>query len=215
MATRLAHNSNSYARGFTLIEMLVVMSLMMVMTTSFYLNFRQASVGRSALNQAAAQVISDIRRTQSLALAGSQYPTGTVVCGFGLHYVNATSYQVYVVPDRDNNGSCANEIATTVNHLASDPATTVVETRTFPNTNISITAAFSDIFFVPPDPKTYINNDATLVAPIVGDCSTLAEHCANITVQIAGQSLPSSPDCTTQLCSRIKLYTSGQLNIVP
>ena len=65
------------------------------------------------------------------------------------------------------------------------------------NTNFQLSAAFSDIFFEPPDPKTYINNVST-ISPLVT---------TDINIVLKGQA------CTAQNCTTVTISTAGTIDI--
>lgn len=155
------------------------------------LNFRSSPKSQVARSQTAAVIVSDIRRVQSMASAGSRFQ-GNIVCGYGIQYVDNVSYRLYAksVPASNPCSSIGNR-----NFQTGD---LIVEIKNLTNSNMEIRSAFSDIFFEPPDPKTYINNKSAL-----NDPSTA------IFIQLKGQS-----DCLSQPCTQITIYPSGQINLI-
>lgn len=177
-------------RGFTIIELLVISAIIATFSVVLILNFRSSPTSKTARVQTASVVLSDIRRAQSLALSGSRYQ-GNLVCGYGFHYVNPTSYFIYVktVPV---SGPCSS--VATHNYQSGDPIT---ENKILINTNMEFRSSFNDIFFEPPDPKTYINNKSSLNIPP-----------ATLTIQLKNQN-----NCAQNTCTEINVFTSGQIDL--
>lgn len=178
-------------KGFTIIELLLVTVIIATFSVVLVLNFRSSPRTRVARNQVASVVESDFRRLQSMALAGSRFQ-GNIVCGFGIHYLNNTSYILYAGVLDGGMLTCQN-----TNHNYQVGIDLVVETKNIINSNMEIRSSFFDIFFEPPDPKTYINNNPALGGSPV-----------SIDIQLKGQS-----SCAGQSCTQITIYPSGQINL--
>ena len=176
--------------GFSVIELLVISAIIATFSVVLILNFRSSPKTRVARNQVAAIIVSDIRRVQSMAVAGNRYQ-GNVVCGYGIEYVSNVSYRLYAKPVPAA-GPCSS--VSTRNYQAGD---LIVETKNLTNSNMEIRSSFSDVFFEPPDPKTYINNNPALNGP-----TTV------ISIQLKGQT-----NCAQQSCTQITIYPSGQINL--
>lgn len=174
--------------GFSLAEMLIVIAIVSILSGFLLMNFRTTASNKTARNQVSSVVISDLRRAQSMALSGTQ-KDGTIVCGYGLHYIDSQTYSLYA---KTPAGACSG--LTTRNYASGD---LIVETRKITNTNFQIGAAFQDIFFQPPDPKTYINNSNTLSPPVT----------TAINLVLVGQS------CSPSNCTTITVSTSGSIDI--
>lgn len=177
--------------GFSIIELLVVSAIIATFSVVLILNFRMSPQSRTAREQTASVVLSDIRRAQSMALAGSQF-SGVTVCGFGIHYVNITSYLIYAGVLDGGATRCQD-----TNHNYQAGTDLMVENRKLINDNMEIRSSFLDVFFELPDPKTYINNSASLAAPPV-----------IIQIQKKGQA-----NCGQQSCTSVEIYTSGKLEL--
>ncbi|MBI2063839.1 MAG: type II secretion system protein [Candidatus Yanofskybacteria bacterium] len=178
------------SRGFSIIELLVITAIIATFSVVLILNFRSSPTSRTAREQTASVILSDVRRAQSLALSGSRYQ-GNLVCGYGVHYINPTSYLLYAkaVPA---SGPCFS--VATRNYQAGDP---IVETKILINVNMEIRSVFDDVFFEPPDPKTYIDDEFDLE----GSPST-------ITVQLKGQQ-----NCGQKSCTKVVIYPTGQIDM--
>jgi len=178
------------AKGFTLIEILIVSAIIATLSVVFILNFRLSAKNKTARLQVASIIVSDLRQAESMSISGSRYQ-GNIACGFGVHYVDSATYLIYAksVPMDQPCASLA-----TRNYTDGDP---IVAAKKVFNPGVEIRSHFNDIFFEPPDPKIYIDNDSSLThAP------------EQIIIQLLGQA-----DCVSQPCTTIQVYTSGELDI--
>lgn len=179
-------------RGFSIIEVLVVCAIMATFSVVLILNFKSSPKNRVARSQVADVIISDFRNAQALALAGSRFG-GNTVCGFGVHYVNPTSYLIYAGV---LNGGATRCIDTDHNYQAGIDL--IVENKKIINVNMEMRSPFSDVFFEPPDPKTYIN-----------DKSALNTNPTTIQIQLVGQN-----NCSGQTCTDITINISGSIDVI-
>jgi len=138
-------------KGFSLIEMIIVASIIGILATTLVLNFRAGSK-ETALRQVAQQIASDVRRTQTMALSVKRYE-GETRCGYGMTQVDDQTYQIYVGPN-SRDVDC-HEI-TEKNFGTGDQ---IIETVKLLDSQIKIVGIFPDIFFEPPNPTTYIDNN--------------------------------------------------------
>ena len=187
-------------QGFSLIELLIIMAITVLVGTTFVLNFRAASTNAAARHQLSSVMIADIRNAQSLAVSGGKVNNPSSgreenPCGYGLHYVNSAAYYIYAgMPT----GSCSG-----ANRNFQDGTDIIVETRTIGNPNMILSGSapggvFYDVFFEPPDPKVYLNNDANL---------STAPTATDIYVVRLGQVCPGG-DCTI-----VSVHKSGAINL--
>lgn len=135
--------------GFTLMELLVVFSIMAILTALFLVNFR-ASGDQSKIGLIAHNMASDIRSSQSKTLGAVKYEGSVPEGGWGIHIEEGKSqYTVFADIDGDaaydapGETSAVKKFDDTVTVLSIDQAGTV------------------DIVFEPPDPTTYINGTST------------------------------------------------------
>jgi prepilin-type N-terminal cleavage/methylation domain-containing protein len=138
--------------GFTLVELLVVLFIILLLSTLLLVNYRGGQK-KYALSQASQQLISDLRKAQNMAMSGAeiygQY------CGYGLEIDQSnrpTSYRFYA----DKSTDCQ----TSNNQY--DSGDEILEIIKLPSRiRIQSTSPSPiDIFFKPPQPTTYINADA-------------------------------------------------------
>lgn len=138
-------------RGFSLIEMIVVLAVVAVLGTMLVLNFRASSTNTAARRQTAFIVTSDIRRMQSMALSGSG-SAGIPACGFGIHYADPTTYLIFV--HVLGTASCGAKT-----YEAGD---LVMDRTTLQNPSMAFKTAFDDVYFEVPFAKTYLGGSAEL-----------------------------------------------------
>ena len=164
--------------GFTLIEVLVVASITIVITGFLMVNFSETKLN---LDHTMNLVVADIRDTQTKAITSATY-NSTLRCGYGVSYVNATTFKIYTSPTASNACSTYNR-----NYEVTD---TIARTVVIRDQGVEFRSSFSDIFFEPPDPATFINNIAGLSTPPVqivirrtgADCATSPGSCRIICV---------------------------------
>lgn len=178
------------SKAFSTLELLVVAGIIATLSVALVLNFRLGARTATARFQVASAIVSDIRKMQSRALAGRTYD-GTIVCGYGVRYSSASSYDLYAKPV-PGVGSCASLV--TYNYQAGD---IIVETRKLVSTQMEIRSSFQNIFFLPPDPKVYVNNVALPTSAMT-----------TITIQLVGQQ-----NCAQGTCTKIEVYNSGQIDL--
>lgn len=179
-------------RGFTLLEVLITLVIVGFLSSVITLNFRSSATNATARRQAAAVIVSDIRRAQSLAISGVNFQGG-IVCGYGIDYLDSKTYRIYA---KNKPGAAACSTVSTRNYQSATD--TIVETRKIGNASLQFASSFSDIFFEPPDPKTYINN---VSLPTVASTA--------INVVITGQNCVSGTCLTVTVSSTGKIDTSS------
>lgn len=177
-------SSNNQA-GFSLVEMAVVATIIGILSTSIITSF---SRNRIDIDQNSNLLMSTLRDAQTRAIASRVY-SGYNPCGYGIHYISSTQIAIYVGPDA-NTTDCSS-----INKNYSAGEDTLILYQSFGDSRIHIKSSFDDIFFQPPDPKTYINND-----------SSLNQAPASIQVGVIGTACP-------QDCKTIYIYPSGKIEI--
>lgn len=171
--------------GFTLVEVAVVAAITGLITTFMLINFQRSRID---LSLTANEFVGSLRSAQTRALASARYNSGAglkIRCGYGIHYISPTSYVLYTGPD-------AASVSCSALNKNYDGADSIILTNVFIDARVDFKSPFNDVFFEPPDPKTYINNDSTL-----GLSQT-------ITLGKIGGTCPN--DCKT-----INVYTSGKI----
>jgi len=138
--------------GFTLVEVLVVLSVTTLLSTLVFSSYKD-SQKRYALVQDAQKLASDIRRAQNMSVSGTETPgkcsRDSSCYGYGVYIEKGSDfYLIYADKDGDSLHSGGDEtIETIFLHKM-----VVVDSVSSPNGKM-------DIFFKPPAPVTYINGD--------------------------------------------------------
>jgi prepilin-type N-terminal cleavage/methylation domain-containing protein len=174
-------------RGFTLPEILVVTSIIVMMSMFMATNFSRLRID---LNQSRLVVIDGIREAQSLALAGAAYE-GAHRCGYGIHFT-ASGFTVYAGPD-SSVVDCATEDKSYANAGAS-----TVRTSVFSNSAVEIALPVADIFFEPPNPTTYMCTSPSVC--------TSTNAFADVIIRRTGVA-----PCTIEDCKTINVTTAGRI----
>jgi len=138
--------------GFTLIEMLVVLFVVAVISSLLIASYRTGQK-QYALDEAAQNLVSDLRLVQSMAMSGTGIYQSYY--NYGIYFKkNASSYQLF--GDKDND--CF--YTSTGNPNQRD---TVIETTQLPQNVIiaqvspAVTPPGLHVCFAPPAPTTYFN----------------------------------------------------------
>ncbi|MBI2003634.1 MAG: type II secretion system protein [Parcubacteria group bacterium] len=167
-------------KGFTLIEVLVATFIIGVLSTVILLNFRTGQ-DQASLTRSAAAFETEIRKAQNLAVASSELG-GSIPCGYGLHYIDNRTYSLYAgIADAAN--------CQASNHNFQPGTDSVYQNLKIIEQRAVFKNSFSDIFFEPPDPATYINNSrAAGASTVIELClETDLTVCRNLTVDTAGR----------------------------
>jgi len=142
--------------GFTLIEMLMVMAIIVIMTGLVFAAYRTGQ-RRYTLNQAAQRLTADLRKAQNMSISGSGF-SGSY-SGYGIYAKIADSSVSYILYG-DKNGNKAYQ-----------PSDDILERTALPEkVSIFSTSPSSgfDVFFIPPGPTTFINGKSLNDAPVPG-----------------------------------------------
>ncbi|PIR41260.1 MAG: hypothetical protein COV31_02545 [Candidatus Yanofskybacteria bacterium CG10_big_fil_rev_8_21_14_0_10_46_23] len=175
--------------GFTLIEILISLAVLAIVSASVLSNFGALSRSESTIQRAALQFVSGVRSAQTQAVTTTDV-RGDIPCGYGVHYEDGNSAFVFVSP-KPFTGSCA-----TQNRNYSASSDQIHQTIVFSDKNIEIKSAFADIFFEPPDPRTYINNNYS------------ADGYEDISLGFGGFNCGEAP------CKTIRIYNSGRIDVI-
>ena len=155
-------------RGFTLMELLVVMGITMMLSASA---IGYSRGGEDVLNvQISAQkILSDVNQVVSYSLSspGRRSDPNKRYCGFGMHLTSGSrTYDIF--GDVPSGSSCknSNDITKDKRFDASDeklyvPAPTLKHSVIDSVKLIPSGTVINDIVFVPPDPTLYVNGATT------------------------------------------------------
>lgn len=136
------------AKGFTLIEILVVLAIIVIITGIVIFN---TSLERqnSALLRSAQKLSLDLRRAQSFALSSKVFKTLGVPCGWGAHFNGIGSDSYIIFADLAVNQNCSDRDFVRAADGSEDFETINLESGI---TVSSLSSSLSDIIFTPPDP---------------------------------------------------------------
>lgn len=125
--------------GFTLTELLVSIFIISLMSGSIMVSY---SAGQKQYNvlRSTQEFSANLRQVQNMAISGKNQGA-TVPGGYGLFVAGASQYQLFY----NTNGS-----------LVHDVGSINLKTINLP-TGVSLSPINRTIFFVPPDPTTYVN----------------------------------------------------------
>lgn len=170
-------------RGFSLIEILVVSAVIIILTTVLLTMLARSRVD---LTQGVNMVTGTVRLAQEKTLASTKY-NASILCGYGVHYIDSSHWGSYAGP------VASLVVCSAINRNYGPPEDILLDSQTFTDRRIEFVAPFSDVFFEPPDPKTYLNNSAALNQPPLA-----------IQIRIVGGTCP-------QDCKTINVYPSGKI----
>lgn len=158
-------NNRKTPTGFTLIEVLVVIFIISVISGSVLASSWRGQ-SQYSVAKAAQKLAADLRRVQGMALAG-KLQGASAPAGYGLYMQSSGQYLIFY-----NNG--ASKIY--------DGASVILETVDMDR--VSLSPSGGSVFFVPPDPTTYINgaNAGSQAFTITG-----GSYAKNVTVFVGGR----------------------------
>lgn len=171
--------------GFTLIEILVVAAIAGIITTFMLINFQRS---RLDLSGSASDFIGQVRAAQERANGSVRFDDGggagsAIRCGYGIHYEDNASYSVYAGPNATTT-ACSNQ-----NRNFDGNDFKILPIRKFYDPRVEFKSVFSDIFFEPPNPTTFINNasaSASITITIGKIGGTCPQDCKTINVSTSG-----------------------------
>ena len=159
------------SKGFTFIEMLVVLSIIGVITGMVIFNVGSEQKN-SALLRSAQNLSLNLRRSQNFALSSKTFRTSGVPCGWGLHFNGAGSTSYIIFADTATAANCSDR----------DFARVADGSEDFENINLdpqimisSLSAGLSDIVFSPPEPSVFFAPDQTTASIILSNYDTTRE----------------------------------------
>lgn len=163
--------------------MAVVAGIIGFLSASLIVNFSRTRID---VDQSANLIIAAMREAQTRTVSSTAY-SGYSPCGYGIHYISTTQFAIYVGQDAST-VDCQN----IPNKNYQPNRDVLLKTQSFNDSKIQFMSPFNDIFFLPPDPKTYLNNNPSLnqspitiqVGPIGGICPT---NCRTISVWPSGK----------------------------
>lgn len=143
-----AYSPSNRGRGFTLIELMVVMSIILIMSALILASYRSGQ-SRYSLNLAAQQLVSDLRQAQNMAISGKNL--AVTYKGYGVYFqTGGSSYILF----GDVNGNRTYETPSSDILLETTPLPQGIKIASIVQGSSSYSSA--EVDFEPPAPKTYI-----------------------------------------------------------
>jgi prepilin-type N-terminal cleavage/methylation domain-containing protein len=145
--------------GFTLIEVLIVVTIIAVLSAIILINYQEGQA-HLALQRSTHILAQDIRRVQEMAMRAEDFQGTVARGGFGIRVESGTSTYILFADCNANQVFNATGTATNCNLATSvNPFPEQLEIRELEkNINIvSVSPNPSTIVFIPPDPGTRIN----------------------------------------------------------
>ena len=169
-------------RGFSVIEMLVVMSILVVLT-SFLILYNRTGELQILLLREQAHLISTVIRAKSLAL--NTLIEDVPACGYGVHIevsTGAAPSRYFIYRDKAINCRTSDRIYA----AASDEIVAGTEVI-FPPQIVFGDVGVHDILFVPPMPEVFLDGSQGLTEADIVMMSSDGKTKATVTVNNAGQ----------------------------
>ena len=169
--------------GFSVIEMLVVMSILVVLS-SFLILYNRTGELQIILLREQAQLISTVIRAKSLAL--NTLIEDVPACGYGVHIEVSTAAAVpsryFVYRDKAINCRTSDRIYAAASDEMVDGTEVVL-----PKQVVFGDIGVRDIMFVPPEPEAFLDGSQALAEADIVMMSADGKTKATVTVNNAGQ----------------------------
>ncbi|MBI5529877.1 MAG: type II secretion system protein [Candidatus Doudnabacteria bacterium] len=212
-------------KGFTLIELMVVMSIMVILISVMVINLNSQKAARD-IKIAQNQLVSDLRKTAAYTLASRITPSGQTALYYLVKFDlnNPTKYFVQAITKNSNNYQLENvetiglpsgiSIASTsaasypivVSQRIANPAT-----QNFLSTDCGLVA------FVAPFGKTIVNKGCNIpAAPAVSISNTADDYgkIVNFQTNVACDTNSNPPSCSASTDSLFTITLRDQKNTV-
>jgi prepilin-type N-terminal cleavage/methylation domain-containing protein len=151
-------------KGFTLVEMLVSVSIIGVMSTIFLVNYHSTNK-RSELILTSQQLAGDIRMAQNHSLGSKEYGAGNIPTGGWGFYVNKANSDYLIFAD--NNGNYSFDVGEDNTSMGAQkidfPSRIGVKDILVNGVDVNSVS----VVFLPPNPKTYINGSDSAIVSII------------------------------------------------
>jgi len=162
-------------KGFTIIELLVAMSIFIIVTGLVVANFRRGARS-DELRIAATGLASTLRRAQTMALAGVQVNGELPAGGYGVHVSISEPSRYIIFTSNDLLYNSGEELAGGIIFL---PSNIVIE-------EVSLTPL--SVVFKPPKPTIYINGGTSENLVMITLKDSISDQTRKVTVnRISGQ----------------------------
>ncbi|MDP3991570.1 MAG: prepilin-type N-terminal cleavage/methylation domain-containing protein [Candidatus Colwellbacteria bacterium] len=154
-------------RGFTLIELVVVMAITAVLI-SMVLGYSKESTRQLVLTSTQAKMLSLINRAKFLSIEtffGGERSGDQRICSYGVR-VDRSNQEIFIFQDLSSSAECpgnSNNVYDKGEELSGE-----LNRVNLKDTVITFTenTTLTEVVFIPPDPKTKINNSGTTEARV-------------------------------------------------
>ncbi len=143
--------------GFTLIEMLVVLAIIIIITGIVIFNVGSERAN-AALERSAQNLSLDLRRVENYALSAKEFKNSGAPCGWGIHFNGAGSTSYIIFADTASSPDCSNR----------DFKRAADGSEDFETVNLDggiqigvLSAGLSDVVFSPPEPSVVFTPSQT------------------------------------------------------
>lgn len=153
---RIRATAADLVMGFTLIELLVTISLIVIFTATAA-TYNRSTQQQIALFREQGRIINQVYQARSLAITTYNRPSDNteVPCGYGIHIDRENPTEVILFRDNPSlDGSCRDYDLYAGGIYEGEEE--VFERATL--NGVTVSANFSDLLFVPPDPKVYLDS---------------------------------------------------------
>ncbi|OGD31084.1 hypothetical protein A2W60_00960 [Candidatus Azambacteria bacterium RIFCSPHIGHO2_02_46_12] len=155
-----------FQKGFTVIELLVVLGIIVLISASILANYR-GQQRESALTRSAQKLALDLRRAQTLAVSSTLHHS-EIPYGYGVHFdKNVNSYFIFAKCDSPNLyyvagiNVCWSAYEEKVETFAPESGVKVLTLNGLGNGCPSSAADSLDVIFKPPEPTTTATRNAS------------------------------------------------------
>lgn len=163
-------------RGFSIIEMMVVLGILVLLTSLLVLYNRSGERQLLVLREKA-RLVGTLLRAKSLAI--NTFVEDEPACGYGVH-IDPPRYFIF----RDRAIDCR-----TGDHIYTEASDDIV-----PGTDVVVPAAISmsfvgatDIVFVPPDPQVFLNGGTAIETALISLATSDGATETGVLITNAGQ----------------------------
>jgi len=141
----------SNERGFTLIELMVVVAITVIISTMVLANMKIGGRSRD-VNSSAEKIAGVLKQAQMMALTGKTMGGARPDYGYGVYFDTSTDPDSYYLFVNDNDGA---------NYQYDSGSDTIIQSFTLSRqVNFKTPPTYTSIIFVPPRKKVYVSNGA-------------------------------------------------------
>ncbi len=165
-------------RGFTLIELVVSVAVIVIISAIALANYRFGG-DINDLNNSAQELSVNIRRIQHLALSAAQFGSNVPQGGYGIYFDKnnyASSYILFADSDSDRNYDSPSELIDE-GEINLKRGIKINDIKTG-----GVSLATTSITFLPPDPEIFINGATSTTSTEITLC--IEKNCSQYTKKI-------------------------------